>query len=103
MERNPRLYGLLTRRSFTVGFWAICGSLTPGWRWGIAAAEAKEVAAEAKEMAAPSPPMAPVIPTRFEKFGAVRIDPYDWLRDREDPRVITYPSLSSFSLTILCT
>jgi oligopeptidase B len=34
--------------------------------------------------------MAPVIPTRFEKFDAVRIDPYDWLRDREAPQVITY-------------
>ena len=34
--------------------------------------------------------MAPVIPTRYEKFGAVRIDHYDWLRDREDSRVIAY-------------
>ena len=28
--------------------------------------------------------MAPVIPTRYEKYGAVRIDHYDWLRDRKD-------------------
>jgi oligopeptidase B len=34
--------------------------------------------------------MAPVIPMRFEKFGAVRIDQYDWLRNREDTRVIAY-------------
>ena len=34
--------------------------------------------------------MAPVIPTRYEKYGAVRIDHYDWLRDREDSRVIAY-------------
>jgi oligopeptidase B len=34
--------------------------------------------------------MAPVIPTRYEKFGAMRIDHYDWLRDREDSRVIAY-------------
>jgi hypothetical protein len=25
-----------------------------------------------------------------EKFGAIRIDPYDWLRDRQDPRVVSY-------------
>jgi oligopeptidase B len=57
--------------------------LAPQQRWGLAAAEAKGAAA-------PSPPMAPVIPTRYEKFGAVRIDHYDWLRDREDSRVIAY-------------
>jgi oligopeptidase B len=27
---------------------------------------------------------------RFEKFGAVRIDHYDWLRDRRDSQVIAY-------------
>ena len=80
MERSPRLHGLLTRRSFTFGFGAICGLLAARRRWGIAAAEAKE-------MAAPSPPMAPVIPKMIEKFGAVRIDHYDWIRDREDSRV----------------
>jgi oligopeptidase B len=83
MERSPRLHGLLPRRSFTFGFGAICGLLAARRRWGIAAAEAKE-------KAAPSPPMAPVIPKMIEKFGAVRIDHYDWLRDREDPRVISY-------------
>ena len=25
-----------------------------------------------------------------EKFGAIRIDPYDCLRDRQDPRVVSY-------------
>jgi oligopeptidase B len=34
--------------------------------------------------------MAPAIPKMIEKFGAVRIDHYDWLRDREDRRVIAY-------------
>jgi hypothetical protein len=74
---------LLTRRSFSLGFAAFCGLLAPQQRWGLAAVEAKGAAA-------PTPPMAPVIPTRYEKFGAVRIDPYDWLRDREDSRVIAY-------------
>ena len=74
---------LLTRRSFSLGFAAFCGLLAPQQRWGLAAAEAKGPAA-------PSPPMAPIIPTRYEKFGAVRIDHYDWLRDRGDPRVTAY-------------
>ena len=77
------MYGLLTRRSFTLGFGALCGFLAPQRKWGIAAAEAKGAAA-------PGPPTAPVIPKSFVKFGAVRIDHYDWLRDREDPRVISY-------------
>jgi oligopeptidase B len=77
------MYGLLTRRSFTLGFGALCGFLAPQRKWGIAAAEAKGAAA-------PGPPTAPVIPKSFVKFGAVRIDHYDWLRDREDPRVTAY-------------
>ena len=35
---------------------------------------------------APSPPMAPAA----LKFGAARSDPYDWLRNREDPQVVAY-------------
>ena len=38
----------------------------------------------------PSPPIAPVVPKTFKEFGGVRIDNYDWLRDRKDPRVIAY-------------
>ena len=34
--------------------------------------------------------MAPVVPKSFKAFGGVRIDNYDWLRDRKDPRVISY-------------
>ena len=30
------------------------------------------------------------MPKAVEKFGTIRIDPYDWLRDREDPRVVSY-------------
>ena len=26
----------------------------------------------------------------FKAFGGVRIDNYDWLRDRKDPRVVSY-------------
>jgi oligopeptidase B len=74
---------LLTRRNFTRGLGAFCTFLPPQCKWDRAAAGIRETAA-------PSPPMAPVIPTKFEKFGAVRIDHYDWLRDREDSRVIAY-------------
>jgi hypothetical protein len=35
-------------------------------------------------------PIAPVVPKAFEEFGGVRIDNYDWLRDRKDPRVLAY-------------
>ena len=34
--------------------------------------------------------MAPIVPKTVERFGTVRIDHYDWLRDRKDPRVVTY-------------
>ncbi|MGC2074986.1 MAG: S9 family peptidase [Xanthobacteraceae bacterium] len=30
------------------------------------------------------------MPKRFKEFGGVRIDNYDWLRDRKDPRVVSY-------------
>ena len=35
-------------------------------------------------------PVAPVVPKTFKAFGGVRIDNYDWLRDRADPRVVSY-------------
>ncbi|HET8919798.1 MAG TPA: hypothetical protein VFN27_08985, partial [Xanthobacteraceae bacterium] len=31
-----------------------------------------------------------MVPKTFQAFGGVRIDNYDWLRDRKDPRVIAY-------------
>ena len=46
--------------------------------------------AEAKPAAPPSPPIAPIVPKTFEEFGSVRVDHYDWLRDRRDPRVVAY-------------
>jgi oligopeptidase B len=46
--------------------------------------------AEAATSAEPVAPIAPIVRKVFEKFGGIRIDNYDWLRDRKDPRVITY-------------
>ena len=37
-----------------------------------------------------SPPVAPTKPHRLEMHGDVRIDPYYWLRERENPQVIAY-------------
>jgi oligopeptidase B len=36
------------------------------------------------------PPVAPVVPTRLEQHGDVRIDDYYWLKERDDPRVRDY-------------
>jgi oligopeptidase B len=38
----------------------------------------------------PKPPVAAAIPHRIEAHGHVRIDPYYWLRDRENPNVVEY-------------
>ncbi|HXD13749.1 MAG TPA: hypothetical protein VNU65_06190, partial [Xanthobacteraceae bacterium] len=35
-------------------------------------------------------PVAPALRATFAAFGRERIDEYDWLRDRNDPRVIAY-------------
>jgi oligopeptidase B len=35
-------------------------------------------------------PIAQVVQKTFRAFGGVRIDNYDWLRDRKDPRVVAY-------------
>src|SRR3977135_1274413 len=37
-----------------------------------------------------SPPIAKVVPVSTTLFGDTRIDPYAWLRDREDPDTIKY-------------
>ncbi len=37
-----------------------------------------------------TPPSAPPRPVELERHGDVRIDPWYWLRDREDPEVIAY-------------
>ncbi|RMH09448.1 MAG: S9 family peptidase [Nitrospirae bacterium] len=46
-------------------------------------------------MAAPnddplSPPQAKVVPTPLKKHGHVRIDPYYWMKDRDNPEVLDY-------------
>ena len=46
--------------------------------------------AEANTRAERNAPIAPVVPKAFEEFGGVRIDNYDWLRGRKDPRVLAY-------------
>jgi Prolyl oligopeptidase, N-terminal beta-propeller domain len=68
----------LSRRNFAFGLTAIGAYLT-GCKSGIAAANVKM-------SGAPSPPMAPAA----LKFEAARSDPYNWLRNREDPRVVGY-------------
>ena len=38
----------------------------------------------------PVPPRAKQIPKKLEKHGDVRVDPYYWLRERDNPEVIAY-------------
>ncbi len=38
----------------------------------------------------PVPPQAPVRPHELRKHGHVRVDPYHWLRERENPETIEY-------------
>ena len=38
----------------------------------------------------PQPPAAKVIPHELEEHGDVRVDDYFWLRERENPEVISY-------------
>src|SRR5215471_15009622 len=70
--------GLSTRRFFAFGL-AAAGAVPLASRLRFSSANAARAA-----------PIAPVVPKTFRAFGGVRIDNYDWLRDRRDPRVITY-------------
>ena len=72
---------LSTRRRFTFGLAAAAVPLASRLSFGQA---------EAVERAAHAAPIAPTVPKRFPAFGGVRIDNYDWLRDRKDPRVVAY-------------
>jgi oligopeptidase B len=73
---------LSTRRRFTFGLAAACAvPLASRLPFGQA---------NAVETAAHDAPIAPVMPKTFREFGGVRIDNYDWLRDRKDPRVVSY-------------
>ena len=38
----------------------------------------------------PKPPIAEAIPDTFVNFGTERIDPYYWLKDKNNPKVIDY-------------
>jgi oligopeptidase B len=73
--------GLSTRRFFAFGL-AAAGAVPLASRLRFRSANAVEPPARA--------PIAPVVPKTFQAFGGVRIDNYDWLRDRKDPRVIAY-------------
>lgn len=42
------------------------------------------------EAALPKPPVAPQVPQDVTVHGDTRIDPYFWIRDRKDPRVMEY-------------
>ncbi len=74
--------GLPTRRFFAFGL-AAAGAVPLASRLPFSSANAAEAAVRAV-------PVAPVMPKMFRAFGGVRIDNYDWLRDRKDPRVISY-------------
>jgi oligopeptidase B len=73
--------GLSTRRFFAFGL-AAAGAVPLATRLRFKSANAIGTPARA--------PIAPVVPKTFTAFGGVRIDNYDWLRDRKDPRVISY-------------
>ena len=73
---------LSTRRRFTFGLAAV-GAVPIASRLPLSPANAVEVAAR-------DAPIAPVVPKMVNAFGGARIDNYDWLRDRKDPRVVSY-------------
>src|SRR5262249_37578217 len=68
-----------TRRRFTFGLAAAC-AVPFASRLPLSPANAETAAY----------PIAPVVPKMFKAFDGVRIDNYDWLRDRKDPRVVSY-------------
>jgi oligopeptidase B len=73
--------GLFTRRRFTFSLAAAAVPLASRLPFGQA---------NAVETAVRAAPIAPIVSKRFTAFGGVRIDNYDWLRDRKDPRVVAY-------------
>ena len=80
-----RMHGLPTRRYFTLGL-AAAGAVPLASRLPFPFTPASA----AETLAARDAPIAPVEPKMFEEFGRVRVDNYDWLRDRKDPRVVAY-------------
>ena len=76
------MHGIPTRRRFTAGLAALAvAPVAGGWPFTAAAKADTPV---------PAAPMAPAMRTTFAAFGRERIDEYDWLRDRNDPRVTAY-------------
>ena len=73
--------GLFTRRLFAFGL-ATAGAVPLASRLPFSSANAIGTIRAV--------PIAPVIPKTFKAFGGVRTDNYDWLRDRKDPRVVSY-------------
>jgi oligopeptidase B len=73
---------LSTRRLFAFGL-AAAGVVPLASRLRFNSANAVEPAIRAA-------PIAPVVPKTFKAFSDVRVDNYDWLRDRNDPRVVSY-------------
>src|SRR6516165_5377987 len=74
--------GHFTRRRLALGLAAVGGvSLAHRLPFGLA---------NTVETARGGAPIAPVVPKTFKAFGGVRIDNYDWLRDRNDPHVVSY-------------
>src|SRR3974390_1380069 len=74
--------GFSTRRFFAFGL-AAAGAVPLARRLRFSSANAVEPALRGV-------PIAPVVPRTFKAFGGVRIDNYDWLRNRKDPRVLSY-------------
>ena len=77
------MHGIPTRRRFTLGLAA--AGVAPFF-----ASRLPFTSANAAVTTAPAVPIAPVVPKTFKEFGGVRIDNYDWLRNRKDPRVVAY-------------
>ena len=75
-----RMHGLPTRRYFTLGLAAV-GAVPLASRLPFPFTPANA----AETLAARGAPIAPVEPKMFEEFGRVRVDNYDWLRDRKYP------------------
>src|SRR3974377_2486699 len=74
--------GVSTRRFFAFGL-AAAGAVPLARRLRFSSANAVEPAVRPV-------PIAPVVPKTFKAFGGVRIDNYDWLRDRKEPGVVSY-------------
>ncbi len=76
------MHGISTRRRF-MGTLAALATVPLAGKWPFTAAAAANTAG-------PAAPVAPATRTTFAAFGRERVDEYDWLRNRNDPRVVAY-------------